>query len=96
MLPTDLQGVTCVRRIAGGAFSEVFEAKYDATNETVAVKVISKQSLDWNPRTSENLRREIEIMKNLQHPNGIYELNRVVLNLIDLIQSERSIALVLE
>lgn len=63
--------------------------------DRVAVKIIEKAQLDWDVKFSENLHREVEIMKNLRHPNGISCLTAVVA-LKDLLVTESHVGIVLE
>lgn len=52
-----------------GQFPEVYLVQPKSADR-VAVKIIEKAQLDWDVKFSENLQREVEIMKNLRHPNG--------------------------
>eukprot|EP01124_Arcella_intermedia_P011824 TRINITY_DN181_c0_g1_i3.p1 TRINITY_DN181_c0_g1~~TRINITY_DN181_c0_g1_i3.p1 ORF type:complete len:434 (-),score=98.70 TRINITY_DN181_c0_g1_i3:723-2024(-) len=52
--------------IGKGGFSEVRRAKNKKTGEVVAVKYVKKRE---NPEKLTNVRREIELMQKLNHPN---------------------------
>lgn len=69
----DFQNLYRVGTVLGtGSFSEVRVCVHKLTNVTRAVKIIRKQSSSAMP---EELRREIEILKSLDHPNilRVYE-----------------------
>ncbi len=54
------------KRIGKGAFSTIYKAYHKHSKETVAVKEISLDTLN---KYESSLRRETEIMKNLNHPH---------------------------
>lgn len=60
--------------IGRGAYGKVKLAKSNKTQETVAIKIISKEPLD--PRSETRLRREISILKICKHEN-IVELKDI-------------------
>lgn len=61
-------------KIGAGAFGQVRKATKKATGEVRAVKIIDKLMLDDSERV--RLRYEIDILKNLVHPNivRLYEV----------------------
>jgi len=54
--------------IGSGGFSEVRKGKNKKTSETVAIKVIEKQK---HPDKIDNVKREIEVMRKLNHKHII-------------------------
>lgn len=55
--------------IGSGAFATVYKATNSLTNETFAIKMISKS--DMNSRKLESIEREISILRSFSHPNII-------------------------
>lgn len=55
--------------LGSGRFGEVFEAYDTTSNETVALKVFSKDGALKSEKGMDNFRREIEIQSRLDHPN---------------------------
>lgn len=53
--------------IGSGAFATVYKAINSQTNETVAIKMISKS--DMNSKKLESIEREISILRSFSHPN---------------------------
>lgn len=76
------------KRIGSGSFAHVWRGYHQHSNLPVAVKSISRNKLALNKKHSENLTSEIEIMKELKHPN--------IVNLFQLHQTERHIYLIME
>lgn len=54
-------------QIGEGAYSKVFVATSNETGQKVAVKVVNKQP--DKPKQDDNLRKEVEILRSLDHPN---------------------------
>lgn len=69
-----------------GSFATVKRAKHRETGERVAVKVFSKKKLSDDDR--EALRSELEILKQIDHPN--------IVRLIDAYEDERHVCFVIE
>lgn len=57
------------RKIGEGTYSEVFEAIKVSTNEKVAVKICTVKDGDESGNVVKTVRREIEVLKTLNHPN---------------------------
>eukprot|EP00796_Vickermania_ingenoplastis_P004937 gene4938-3543_t len=76
------------RTIGRGAFAKVKVATHVATGEKVAMKVVSRSTVETHPRLQRNLTRELKIMLKLHHPH--------VTRLFDVVQTERDIILVME
>lgn len=76
-----------VEKMGDGAFSNVYRAK-DSTTEygEVAIKVVRKFEMNSNQRA--NILKEVQIMRNLDHPN--------VVKLIDFSESRQYYYIVLE
>ena len=67
-----------IKFLGEGAFGSVFKVKrkHSGTREIIrALKEISKEALNENLQSEEELKNEIEVLKNLDHPNimKIYE-----------------------
>ncbi|KAK9057514.1 hypothetical protein SSX86_022350 [Deinandra increscens subsp. villosa] len=78
-LPTanSLFGKYEVGRLLGcGAFAKVYYARDIISGQSVAVKVINKQKISHNAHLVSNVKREIDIMRRLRHPNivKLYEV----------------------
>jgi len=58
------------------------------TGEAVAVKIINKRKLWTSPQTEEATRREVEILKRLNHPN--------IIRYIDIYDCPQNLYIVLE
>jgi serine/threonine protein kinase len=69
-----------------GAFSVVKEGTNKESGEAVAIKFIEKKYI--KKKHIEQLRREIEIMKKIDHPN--------VLSLMDIFETDKELTLVME
>ncbi|KAL8258842.1 hypothetical protein R6Q59_026795 [Mikania micrantha] len=66
-----------VGRLLGcGAFAKVYYARDINTGRSVAVKVINKHKISHNAHLISNVKREIDIMRRLRHPNivKLYEV----------------------
>ena len=66
-----------VGRLLGcGAFAKVYYARDINTGHSVAIKVINKHKIAHNANLVLNVKREIEIMRRLRHPNivKLYEV----------------------
>lgn len=58
-----------VGRLLGcGAFAKVYHARDIQTGQSVAIKVINKHKISHNAHLVSNVKREIDIMRRLQHP----------------------------
>lgn len=70
----DLPGYEFLRRIGGGAFGSVFQARQVSLNRFVAIKVLA--NLDTDSKLQARQQQEAEILASLQHPNivHIYEV----------------------
>ncbi|KAK9128168.1 hypothetical protein Syun_016965 [Stephania yunnanensis] len=60
-----------------GAFAKVYHARNLHTSQSVAIKSISKHKLSKSPNLASHIKREIEIMRRLSHPN-IVKLHEVL------------------
>jgi eukaryotic-like serine/threonine-protein kinase len=69
-MPLELPGYSEVRELGAGASGRVVVARYDATGQLVAAKVLSAQMLA-DPAFRERFRREAEIMGQVRHPNVV-------------------------
>ena len=60
-----------VKFLGEGAFGSVFKVKRKNTGREIirAMKEISKDSICYNEENEEEIRNEIEVLKNLDHPN---------------------------
>lgn len=65
-------------KLGEGAFSIVYEATDNETKERVAIKVIKKYQLDEKQRN--NVLKEVNLMKQLNHPN--------IVKLIDFVEND--------
>lgn len=66
-----------VGRLLGcGAFAKVYYARDINTGHSVAIKVINKHKIAHNANLVSNVKREIDIMRRLRHPNivKLYEV----------------------
>ncbi|XP_044496729.1 CBL-interacting serine/threonine-protein kinase 11 [Mangifera indica] len=63
------------RLLGCGAFAKVYHARNVRTGQSVAIKVINKKKLS-NSSLASNIKREISIMRRLNHPNivKLYEV----------------------
>ena len=58
-----------VGRLLGcGAFAKVYHARDISTGQSVAIKVINKHKISHNAHLVANVKREIDIMRQLDHP----------------------------
>ncbi|XP_010522001.1 PREDICTED: CBL-interacting serine/threonine-protein kinase 11 [Tarenaya hassleriana] len=60
-----------------GAFAKVFHGRDRRSGQSVAVKILNKKKLAANPNLASNIKREIAIMRRLNHPN-IVKLHEVM------------------
>lgn len=58
-----------------GAFSIVKEGVHKKTEKKYAIKITQKKHVD--SKQADQLRREIEIMKSIDHPNVIHVISTV-------------------
>ncbi|KAK9690497.1 hypothetical protein RND81_09G132100 [Saponaria officinalis] len=64
------------RQLGQGTFAKVYYGKNIVTNESVAIKIISKEQV-WKAGMMEQIEREISIMRLIRHPN-VVELKEVM------------------
>ena len=64
-----------LKLIGKGSFGEVYEASCKKTNQRRAVKKISKSIIKTKPKLREQMKKEFDILRKLDHPNimKIYE-----------------------
>ena len=67
-------GLNNIKPIGTGSFSNVYSAEFNLYKIPVAIKVISRNSLNSNSKLI-HLQREIEIMKKIDHPFIIHYFN---------------------
>lgn len=75
-------------RIGKGGTSTVYSARDKLTRETYAVKMIRKASINTNAKLTQNVVREIECLRKLNHPN--------IIKLLRVYDDTESISLILE
>ena len=73
-----------VKELGKGGYGKVYEVKNKKTGEIRACKHLSK----LNIKNLEKFRREIEILKKMDHPN--------IIKLYEVFESDRSIYLIME
>jgi len=73
--PIIVENYKLLRPLEQGKFGVVFLGKHLLTGEKVAIKVIDK--LQQKQRTLDEIKREAEIMKRLDHPN-IIKVNQII------------------
>lgn len=56
-------------KIGKGSFGTVREAIHRATQEKVAIKIIRKETLQLKISNKESWKKEINILRELRHPN---------------------------
>lgn len=79
-------------RIGSGSYAVVWESRHRQSGMVVAIKEIDKEHL--NPKVKDNLFKEIEILRTINHPNIIRLLQAIeVLLLLSL--SSSSLILIL-
>jgi len=66
--PTTADGYEVYQEIGAGAFAKVYRAKVKATGEEVAIKVMDLEQFNTN---WDEIRKEISIMRSLQHDNVV-------------------------
>lgn len=82
-------GPYIIQKILGeGTTGKVKLAYHKDTGEQVAIKIISKSSFDQKPNLQMKVRREIALMRVINHPN--------ILNFIDVYESQRHLCIILE
>ena len=82
-LPYDIK-----QTIGTGAFSEVKLAVERSTQRMVAIKVLDKMKYTGGTRSGDQLVREVEILKQLSHPN--------IIHIVDVVDTSRMLFIVLE
>ncbi|KAJ6745124.1 CBL-INTERACTING SERINE/THREONINE-PROTEIN KINASE 14 [Salix purpurea] len=70
-----------------GAFAKVYHARDVQTGKSVAIKIINKKKIA-NPSLMSNIKREISIMRKLNHPN--------IVKIIEVLASKTKIYCVME
>ncbi|KAJ6421850.1 hypothetical protein OIU84_026886 [Salix udensis] len=70
-----------------GAFAKVYHARDVQTGKSVAIKIINKKKIS-NPSLMSNIKREISIMRKLNHPN--------IVKIIEVLASKTKIYCVME
>ena len=76
------------RVIGGGTTGKVKLGYHKETGDQVAIKIISKSSFDEKPNLQQKVRREIALMKIVNHPN--------ILSLVDVFESSRHLYIIVE
>lgn len=84
--PIGLDFVMGPRRIGAGSFGKVRQGWRTSTNEPVAIKVVEKTLID--AAELQRARREISIMRSLDHPS--------ICRLYDVVETKESIYIVME
>ena len=79
-----LESYDVIRQLGKGGFGKVYEVRHKKTGEIRACKHLSK----LNIKNLEKFRREIEILKKMDHPN--------IIKLFEVFESDRSIYLIME
>ncbi|KIW69833.1 hypothetical protein, variant 1 [Phialophora macrospora] len=81
-----LERFILVEKMGDGAFSNVYKARDTQTGDEVAIKVVRKFEMNSNQRA--NILKEVQIMRQLDHPN--------IVKLIDFSESRQYYYIVLE
>ncbi|KIV95864.1 hypothetical protein, variant 1 [Exophiala mesophila] len=81
-----LERYILLEKMGDGAFSNVYKARDTTTNDEVAIKVVRKFEMNSNQRA--NILKEVQIMRQLDHPN--------IVRLIDFSESRQHYFIVLE
>jgi len=81
-----MENFTVIGEIGSGSFSRVYEAIDIRTKKSVAVKVLQKSKL--SATSLKNIKREVEIMKSVSHPN--------VLTLQDVFENDTHVCMIME
>ncbi|GAA0158900.1 hypothetical protein LIER_15809 [Lithospermum erythrorhizon] len=71
-----------------GAFAKVYHARDVRNGQSVAIKIINKNKIPLNANSMSNIKREISIMKKLNHPN--------IVKLFEVLASKTRIYFVME
>ena len=66
-----IDDLTLIKKIGKGAFGEVHLTSKQGTSIKYATKKLDKSKYITNPRAKKYLDNEIEILKNINHPNII-------------------------
>ncbi len=66
--PIPIEGYWIESRLGGGGMGEVYKARHLETGRVVAIKMMIP-SAAASPRARDYFRREIEVLKKLEHPN---------------------------
>ncbi|KAH7320007.1 kinase-like domain-containing protein [Stachybotrys elegans] len=74
--------------IGEGEFGKVKLGWKQDSNVQVAIKLIKRDSVGGNPSRLAKIRREVHILRGVQHPN--------IVRLIDMVETERYIGIILE
>ncbi|KAK5053386.1 MAPK-activated protein kinase Srk1 [Exophiala sideris] len=81
-----LERYILIEKMGDGAFSNVYKARDTTTHDEVAIKVVRKFEMNSNQRA--NILKEVQIMRQLDHPN--------IVKLIDFSESRQYYYIVLE
>ena len=81
-----LEMYTLNRVIGQGAFGKVFHATHIKTGVDRAIKCVDKQNL--SPESARRMMEEVEILRELDHPN--------IIRVIEVIEDERNLNIVME
>ena len=68
-VPRDYKGYHVLQQVGAGSFGQVYKGRKKCSKEIVALKFMSKLNRQEHELT--NIRREIEVMHTLDHPNII-------------------------
>jgi len=74
--------------LGSGASGKVKLAENTRTGEKVAIKIVKKSQIEQKPEAASKIRREIALMRLLNHPN--------ILKLIDVCESKRHLYIIIE
>ncbi|KAL6241528.1 MAPK-activated protein kinase Srk1 [Rhinocladiella similis] len=81
-----LERYILIEKMGDGAFSNVYKARDTQTHDEVAIKVVRKFEMNSNQRA--NILKEVQIMRQLDHPN--------IVRLVDFSESRQYYYIVLE
>ena len=84
----EIMGYGFLREVGQGAYGHVYEGEDKISKQKVAIKCIQRNQIDRNDYLYHLLNSEIDIMKQVEHPN--------VIKFIDVIKSVHNYYLVLE
>ena len=85
-VPRDYKEYHVLQLIGAGSFGQVYKGRKKGTKEVVALKFMSKMNRQEHELT--NIRREIEVMHTLDHPN--------IIRLLDWHETEEGFCVVTE